>query len=298
MNEIPACPSCQKNFCAALGPLKNVGGQLKLTEIGTLYDCPNCHLLFRHPYLSEEEIIAQYAALPGSLWDGSKGTRPDFDLASAFLAKHSPNGHILDVGCFRGDFLAQLPSHYEKWGIEPSEEAAAIARGQGITIVGKSLQEVLKANIQVDAIIAIDLIEHLHHPKEIIDFAGQILRPGGFLVVATGNANFWLWRRHRLDYWYNFTEHVSFFREDWFRWAAAQSTLKFFSATSFSHYKIPMRQKIGMARQTLMYEIAHSPHGIGRLLGSVYPFSRARNWYAPPSASWMKDHHLIVLQQP
>lgn len=294
----PPCPTCSQKNSKQIGQLVNVGGILKLPEEGMLYDCPDCHLLFRHPYLTEEEVISQYGALLAEHWPAEPGMRPDFDRASAFLLKHLSSGVVLDIGCFTGEFLAGLPAQYEKYGVEPSGSAAALATERGITIVGKSLEETSQSGFQADAIIAIDLIEHLRNPLDLILFAQKTLRPGGFLIVSTGNPDYWLWSRHRLDYWYNFTEHIAFLRKSWFEWSANRTELHFHTREEFCHYKMKPAQTAHLAALSAAYELTRLPGVAGKIFGSIPPFSRARTWTKPPSSGWMPDHHMVVLQKP
>lgn len=275
----------------------NVGGILKLPEEGMLYDCPNCHLLFRHPYLTQEEVISQYGALSAQHWPAEPGMRPDFDRVGAFLLKHLTSGIVLDIGCFTGEFLADLPVQYEKFGIEPSAPAAALATERGVTIVGTSLEETSQSGFQADAIIAIDLIEHLRNPLDLVMFAQKALRPGGFLIVSTGNPDFWFWRRHRLDYWYNFTEHIAFLRKSWFEWAADQNNMRLHTHEKFCHYKLTPAQTLHLAALSTAYELTNIPGIAGKIFGSIPPLSRARSWEKPPTSSWMADHHITVLQK-
>lgn len=48
--------------------------------------------------------------------------------------------------------------------------------------------------IQFDAITRFEVIEHLQHPAELLNECRRILRPGGILLVGTGNAASWSFR--------------------------------------------------------------------------------------------------------
>ena len=189
MNQFSSCPSCASDQCVSLGEIQPVGGQIELKDHGQLYDCPRCHLLFRFPYLTESELIAQYEQLSASKWEATPGSRPDFDQIRHYLTSHFSGGSVLDVGCFRGDLLAELPETWLKLGIEPAHEAAEIARGRGIDIIGANLKDALQSRLSVEMITAVDLAEHLLRPMELIEFAHSALKPGGVVVISTGNAD-------------------------------------------------------------------------------------------------------------
>lgn len=296
----PACLACGKTDCRPLGEMKDVGGSLKLKETGTLYECPECGLLFRSPYLTEEEVIAQYQALTAEKWTAERGTRPDFDALLGYLTPRMTQGKILDVGCFRGDLLADLPPTWKKLGIEPSDDAAEIAQKRGIEIVGKSLLEATQLDLSLDVITAVDLIEHLLRPMELMQFAQKSMRPGGLLLVATGCADHWFWKRHRLDYWYNWSDHVAFFRRRWFDWAAKRSDMEVVEEVRFCHYIFTPKQRAYQAAQCFAYDLTDAVHRlpvVGSPLTKLPPFSKVRGWGFSPRAWWAQDHFLVALRR-
>jgi SAM-dependent methyltransferase len=77
------------------------------------------------------------------------------------------------------------------------------------------LQEGGYSNGQFDAVTLFEVIEHLQQPLELLHDVHRILRPGGILLIGTGNAASWSMAAlgERWEY-LNITKHgghVSFF---------------------------------------------------------------------------------------
>lgn len=99
----------------------------------------------------------------------------------------SLNSHsLLDVGAGNGHFLWRAKQ--KGWtvrGIEPSEEDARLAREKfQIEIISQDFEN-YSPHETFDCITMWDFIEHVPNPKEILEKANALLKPGGLLLVAT-----------------------------------------------------------------------------------------------------------------
>lgn len=96
------------------------------------------------------------------------------------IKERVPFGNVLDIGCGVGGFLSTLDDRWKKYGYEPSEYAAAIAAGRGITM----LRNIHAVDTEVfDVVIMRGTLQHMSKPIETIAHATRGLRKGGLLVI-------------------------------------------------------------------------------------------------------------------
>lgn len=125
------------------------------------------------PYQLSTEPTGTHMLLVGAVNNGSK---------------------VLDVGCATG-YLGQWlreKKQVQVWGIEPSAEAAQIARLQGYedVFVG-GIESVLESGILVgkkfDHILLGDVLEHLLDPVVVLQQLSQHLVSGGTCIISVPN---------------------------------------------------------------------------------------------------------------
>ena len=114
--------------------------------------------------------------------------RADTDFPLKYLPLET-RGRLLDVGCGRGALLATMESFgWRAQGIDVDPVVVAAARRDGLDVHAGSLPEHEFPDASFDAIVMSHLIEHVHHPLEVLKEARRILKPGRRLVLATPNA--------------------------------------------------------------------------------------------------------------
>ena len=97
-------------------------------------------------------------------------------------------GRLLDVGCAAGFFLAEARAHYEVQGVELSEWSSAHARDRlGLPVFTGTLQQAALPAVHFDIVTLWDVIEHVPDPVPLLTEAARVLRPGGRLVLTTGD---------------------------------------------------------------------------------------------------------------
>jgi SAM-dependent methyltransferase len=292
-----ACPVCGDSGVLDLGPISVQTGVIRLANPGRIYQCDLCGMLFRRPYLSSAILIETYGTFSVDCWRYPQ--RTDFDLAAQIIRSVWSAGRVLDVGCYRGDFLATLPDGYQKYGIEPAEAAREVARSRGITLLGAFIEEPDINAPLFHVITLLDVIEHLPYPLESLKKVARRLLPGGLLIVSTGNTDALPWRLMRQDYWYYCTEHVSFFNPKWFRWAAQQLDLSFVGVKRFSHQEGSVLERWRQFAQCLTFITLKNLDCyplLKKMISRIYPFNRAIRWTTPPLTRLWKDHLLVTLQ--
>ena len=109
------------------------------------------------------------------------------------LLRHLPPripeaGRLLDVGCAAGFFLAEARAHYSVQGVELSDWSSAYARERlGLPVVTGTLQDAQLPSAHFDVVTLWDVIEHVPEPVPLLAEAARVLKPGGRLVLTTGD---------------------------------------------------------------------------------------------------------------
>ncbi|HJS17551.1 MAG TPA: class I SAM-dependent methyltransferase [Anaerolineales bacterium] len=115
-----------------------------------------------------------------------------FKNQAGILAKHLPlrNSLVLDIGCGGGLFLSLLKQEgAQVTGIELSDSRAHYAKT-------KHQLEIYKYPIEsdfwqkgyaahFDAVTLWDVIEHVNYPRQTLQCAANVLKPGGLLLIDT-----------------------------------------------------------------------------------------------------------------
>lgn len=114
--------------------------------------------------------------------------RQEFARSVRFLRHYRDGGRLLDLGCAYGFFLKEAQRHFEVSGIELAEQAAAECRSAGLHVLSGLADEANMAQIgEVDVITMFDVIEHLPQPTETLALCYRYLKPGGVIVITTGD---------------------------------------------------------------------------------------------------------------
>ena len=101
---------------------------------------------------------------------------------------------VLDIGCgagFLSNTLAQ--QGYEVTGVDLSESSLAVAkqydRTQSVNYVYANADALPLAGKSQDVVCAMDFLEHVENPSQIIAEAARVLKPGGLFFFYTFNRN-------------------------------------------------------------------------------------------------------------
>ena len=169
--------------------------------------CRNCALVFRSPrprnIAIEEDYKQSYDAI--YLESGVDPYRaPVFRSVLEHLSSYkTPPGHLLDIGCGAGEFAVLCQNMgWTCSGVELSQQAAAVAAQQGITMLsGECLGETGAPSDEwgpFDAITLINVLDSMCDPIGVLRRVRQMLRPGGVVVIRIPNATFHLFIRRML----------------------------------------------------------------------------------------------------
>ncbi len=122
----------------------------------------------------------------------------------------------LELGCGTGRFASELQRQgWQVVGVEPSAEAASVARSRGLEVHVGPLTDDLFPEKTFDVVFAWMVVEHLHRPVETVRLVRRVLKPGGWFVFSVPNCG--CWESYLFGpYWYAWQvpTHLQHFRPD------------------------------------------------------------------------------------
>jgi 2-polyprenyl-3-methyl-5-hydroxy-6-metoxy-1,4-benzoquinol methylase len=135
---------------------------------------------------------------------------------TTLLHKKPAEIRLVDVGCSRGQFVDfATQAGFSAEGVEPAPDIATAARASGLNVRTGLLEEQHYAEATFDAVSLFEVVEHLREPLPLLRVCRRILKPGGILLISTGNAASWTVAAMgaRWDYFHIEKDggHISFF---------------------------------------------------------------------------------------
>lgn len=212
-----ACPCCGSSSLLRVGaisygsPTPFSTEQITTARVPELWECRRCHSKFTQNSLTEHDAEELYRmGSSGERWKAVPFRDQQRDeVIRVVEAELRPGALVIDVGCNTGEFLDFARGHgCQTGGVEFSEASSAIAAAKGHAMYA-SLQAL--DDRSADVITAFDLVEHLYHPAAFIATCHGKLKPGGKLLIVTGNPQCLAARLYGARWWYvSFPEHIVF----------------------------------------------------------------------------------------
>jgi SAM-dependent methyltransferase len=113
---------------------------------------------------------------------------------------------ILDFGCGTGLFLEVARERgWDVVGVEISELAIQHLKKKNIPCLTADNSQ------PFDAVICIEVIEHVANPRQTIEWFAKMIRPGGYLYLTTPNITTFSLAWMKRDYLITYPEHLSYF---------------------------------------------------------------------------------------
>jgi len=187
----------------------------------TIARCPSCGL--GRTVLDREFDFQGYYAesyFQGGVDDGYAdyigseiALRTEFQNVLAYLLKKTHGrASLLEFGCAYGFFLQEAARHFtEVEGIELSADAARYCQALGLKVAAGAVDDTTLRG-PYDVAVGLDVIEHVPDPQDTVRLIAARLKPGGSLLLSTGD---WgsLLARLMGKWWRLMTppQHLSFF---------------------------------------------------------------------------------------
>jgi SAM-dependent methyltransferase len=115
--------------------------------------------------------------------------RREFAATARRLARYvRQGGQLLEIGCAYGYFLEIARDRWQVHGLEISGDAVARCTAAGLDVYqGKAQWSSLVRFPSLDAVVILDVIEHLEDPFSVLADCLEKLRPGGVVYLSTGD---------------------------------------------------------------------------------------------------------------
>lgn len=142
----------------------------------------------------DAEFFAAYAAVERVHWWFL--ARREIVLAAAESVVPA-GGSVLDIGCGTGFILERFRDRYDASGLDLSPIALEQCRRRGLDQVWGGSAEDLSAvaGRRFDAVLFLDVLEHLDDDARALRRARTVLAPGGVVLVTVPAFQF-LWSQH------------------------------------------------------------------------------------------------------
>lgn len=234
----PVCRACGEVSTRPYGSQHRVVAGRGPTEF-TYHRCPRCRLTFVEPVLPDSIYDDAYYAGRGV--DPSVNYQAEYEdyartdrhhefrdllrLAAEHVRRIGTRSDAdaldwLDFGCGAGGLLKFLRDtavlepggrRVRPQGADVGSYARRLAEVDGFVIYSPDALHRLPA-ARFDVISAVEVVEHLEHPAPVFALLARLLRPGGLLLLTTGNFASPLARLQGLRFRYCLPEvHVSLF---------------------------------------------------------------------------------------
>lgn len=200
-----SCPACGSTSSNAY--MKGVTDLFHgMNGIWNLQECTNCGLIYTTPRIPESRIGEYY---PGDYAPYGEGVEASGYPITRFLKSvailpytlrfgqpgYFPrpfgNGRLLEVGCGAGRYLQKMSSlGWQCTGLDISMQAIDAAKklNPATKFIVGAISDV-EADERFDLIVMHHVLEHLYHPKQVIEVCFRLLQSGGKLVVNVPNIN-------------------------------------------------------------------------------------------------------------
>jgi SAM-dependent methyltransferase len=156
-----------------------------------LCQCSACGCLWAEDARTDESVLLNaYQQLVDGYFEPPPSEvkyKQFYGWLEQLVKDHAPGKAVLDVGCGDGLFLGSMSEEWSKQGLEPSNAGAELARKKNLNVACGTLDDP-SVQYDVDLLCALDVIEHVLEPHSFIDALKKLLKPGGIVLLLTGDS--------------------------------------------------------------------------------------------------------------
>lgn len=211
--QVPTCPACGAEKKKFLYDVREHEYSNTTDDTFPLFECLGCRAWYLDPRPAEEALSIIYPPNyyayvmdekdPDSLQKSRTGLV--YKLSKRFQKKRlkplekyttlDSKTRWLDIGCSNGNVLEWLKDVYgfSGVGLDLSERAVNLCRQRGFQAYVSRFEEwqLPKGEEKFDVVISSHVIEHVASPRDYMEKAFELLKPGGLCVFITPNIDTW-----------------------------------------------------------------------------------------------------------
>jgi len=182
-----------------------------------IVSCLRCGLSFLNPKLDNQTILDNYVSMVDEKYtEEEKGRRSSARHVLNYLKKIKSPGRLLDIGCASGFLLDEARKlGWEVYGVELSHWAVKYAHDklELNNVTQGTLKEANFQNNFFDAVLMIDVIEHLSDPKAMLYKIRQLLKPTGIVCCSTPDIDSTVSKILKAKWWGIKQSHLYYFNK-------------------------------------------------------------------------------------
>ncbi len=187
------CPICGSEDSQPIYETVQYAGQTLGRMTTRLVLCGECDFVYNNPRPGDNTLAQYYESdlnASGQIYrEASSGGATDKVHQAQLdfmVGRNDAPGSLLDVGCGRGLFLGRAARRFpgaEVAGLDPSNAAAEIARGNGLAVHHGSLENMADGLGTFDMVCAFSVLEHVGDPLGFLKLLKPLVAPGGHLFL-------------------------------------------------------------------------------------------------------------------
>jgi len=216
--DVQRCPACGCRERACLGKLR--GDAYRYHEIRipfpnggvSLWSCVECGLVYKTEILSVDSISLVCKQLQGRIWTSDYDYGDEKQKILSLMQKAEFD--LLDVGVAGGGLLKTCSGYAgRRSGLDVSRDCAVDQHLRGEFILGSLEDRDLDwSGVPYDVVTMFDVVEHFVAPDDAFSHLRQFVKPGGWVIVETGDVESSCPRRYGPENWWYATRfpHVVF----------------------------------------------------------------------------------------
>jgi hypothetical protein len=209
-NVVACCPACgeiERRSCGAIPEDHYMFGAERVPTPSSgiqLYACARCALIYKSPVPDPASLAGLFERQMGMKWVEPQGYGPE---VAALRELHGGDDFdLLDVGAAAGDLLAACAAA----GVQGRRSALDVARYPGLerALDGEFITGFLDdatlawSGEPYDVVTVFDVLEHFNRPFDAFANLRSLVRPGGLVMIETGNTESAWPRRFGVRRWW------------------------------------------------------------------------------------------------